>query len=102
MAGDIEPQNENANLTFGAVPPPNRMRRLSTGERLVLLVIIGAAGLLPVLLSHMWFPLLSGNNDEPVYLYQADLARHGRFTLPLGDYADAFRPWLAGEDHGRV
>jgi len=45
------------------------------------------------------FPLLSGDRDEGVYVFQAHMLLHGKLTLPAARYGEFFRPWLSGERH---
>lgn len=43
-----------------------------------------------------WFPHLSKNNDEAVYLFQASLYRAGHVSLPAAGMGPSFRPWMSG------
>ena len=52
--------------------------------------------LLYLYVQYRWFPYLSKNNDEAVYLFQADLLREGRLTLPTAELGASFRPWMSG------
>lgn len=47
-------------------------------------------------MQYRWFPHLSKNNDEPVYLFQAELFRSGRLTLPAMEVGGGLRPWMSG------
>lgn len=47
-------------------------------------------------MQYRWFPHLSKNNDEGVYLFQAELFRSGHLTLPSVDVAGGLRPWMSG------
>lgn len=50
------------------------------------------------LVESLWvFPYLSDNNDEAVYLLQADALRHGRLSPPAPRNGDAFLPWLSAQ-----
>lgn len=41
------------------------------------------------------FPFYSGDHDEPVYRFQAEMLRDGAITLPRAQN-EFFRPWLSG------
>jgi 4-amino-4-deoxy-L-arabinose transferase-like glycosyltransferase len=56
-----------------------------------------AAAIWAVAGSAVLFPHLSDNNDEAVYLLQADALREGRWFPPAGEPAAAFRPWLSAD-----
>jgi hypothetical protein len=49
-----------------------------------------------LVMQYRWFPHLSKDNDEPVYLFQAQVLRDGHLTLPAGDLGLSFRPWMSG------
>lgn len=49
-----------------------------------------------LVVQYRWFPHLSKNNDEPVYLFQAELLRSGRLTLPALEVGGGLRPWMSG------
>jgi hypothetical protein len=51
--------------------------------------------------AHELFPDRSGNNDEAVYVYQAEVLRSGDLTTPIGPTTDFVRPWMSGthDDH---
>lgn len=57
--------------------------------------LAGAAALFAVVFSATVFPNLSDNNDEAVYLLQADALRHGHLFPPAPEPAESFRPWLS-------
>lgn len=62
----------------------------------VLVVVVAlAAGLWAVVASRVVFPQLSSNDDEAVYLLQADALRQGHLFPPAAAPAEAFRPWLS-------
>ena len=48
-----------------------------------LLAAVALAGYLVV--QYRWFPHLSKNNDEPVYLFQSAMLRDGHLTLSAAD-----------------
>ena len=47
-------------------------------------------------------PLYSGNNDEPVYVFQARTIEHGHLTVSAALHDQSFRPWLTAEHNGRL
>ncbi len=63
---------------------------------LVLLAIASAT--LAVAVQRNVFPYYSGDRDEPVYRYQAQMLEDGLLTIPRSQEA-FFRPWLSGP-HG--
>src|SRR5689334_9271829 len=46
------------------------------------------------------YPFYSGDHDEPVYRYQAQMLADGHISIPLAQN-EFFRPWLSGphDDH---
>jgi hypothetical protein len=48
------------------------------------------------------YPHLTSNNDEAVYLFQAQMLRHGHVTLPADTHAGLYRPWMSGVHEGEV
>ncbi|MGO9560385.1 MAG: ArnT family glycosyltransferase [Acidimicrobiales bacterium] len=48
------------------------------------------------------FPLGSGDLDEGVYVFQANMLLHGLVSLPAHRYGEFFRPWLTGQRDGRI
>ncbi|MDQ3106855.1 MAG: hypothetical protein M3Q68_03520, partial [Actinomycetota bacterium] len=64
------------------------------------LAFVAFAGFLFV--QYRWFPHLSKNNDEAVYLFQAEMLRDGNLTLPASDIGISFRPWMSGAFGDRV
>lgn len=63
-------------------------------------IVIALAALsfvLAIVVADRLFPLLSANNDEAVYLFQARIFRSGHLTLPADGYRDFFRPWMSSE-----
>ncbi len=67
--------------------------------RIETLALAGAAVALSLVGTQWLVPYTTGNNDEAVFLFQAELYRDGQVTLP-GDLADAFRPWMSGVRDG--
>ncbi len=60
-------------------------------------VLFGAIAFVVFLvLQYRWFPHLSKNNDEPVYLFQSELLRSGHLTLPTSAVGGGLRPWMSG------
>jgi hypothetical protein len=59
------------------------------------LAILGA--LWAMTASRLLFPFLSIDQDEAVYLLQADTFRHGGLFPPAPPHADAFTPWLSSQ-----
>ena len=57
---------------------------------------------LSLIVADWLFPLLSANNDEAVYLFQARVYRSGHLTLPAAEYRDFFRPWMSSEHDQRL
>ena len=57
---------------------------------------------LSLVVADWLFPLLSTNNDEAVYLFQARVFRSGHLTLPASEYRDFFRPWMSSEHDQRL
>jgi hypothetical protein len=51
-------------------------------------------------IQYRWFPHLSKNNDEPVYLFQAAMYRDGHLTLP--NLGLGLRPWMSGTYGDRI
>ena len=47
------------------------------------------------------FPFYSGDHDEPVYRFQAEMLRMGEINIPLAQN-QFFRPWLSGPAHGHL
>ncbi len=67
---------------------------------------VAALGLAAVAVSllarHLLFPALSWNRDEPVYLWQMESLRAGRFTTPDGGFPEFFHPWLSARGDGNL
>ena len=75
-------------------------RRLGRHRVLVALVVFTFAVSLAV--QHWYFPLYSGDNDEPVYVLQAKMLLQGKITLSGAAQGDFFRPWLTLQHDGRL
>ncbi len=65
-------------------------------SRLPLLALLAFFFGLYLYVQYRWFPHLSKNNDEAVYLFQAEMLRDGRLTLPAAELGASFRPWMSG------
>lgn len=67
--------------------------------------VVGGLAVLSFVLSLMvaalLFPYQSVNNDEAVYVFQANAMLRGELTLPAESHSDFFRPWMSGEHDGR-
>ena len=63
----------------------------------IVIVLAIASFVLALVVADRLFPLLSANNDEAVYLFQARIFRSGHLTLPADGYRDFFRPWMSSE-----
>lgn len=63
--------------------------------RWIPLALASGAGGLALLVSSVVFPLLSENNDEAIYLLQAEALRHGRLFPPAPENWRAFLPALS-------
>ena len=61
-----------------------------------LLVLVGVAVIVAVIVRHEVFPAFSVNRDEPVYLWQTQMLRDGRFFASDGGAPSFFQPWLSG------
>ena len=63
----------------------------------IVIVLAIVSFVLALVVADQLFPLLSANNDEAVYLFQARIFRSGHLTLPADGYRDFFRPWMSSE-----
>lgn len=70
--------------------------------RLVLYFIAIVGAITVVALREPLWPHLTGNNDEAVYLYQAELLADGAVTLPADGSEIFFQPWLTGRHGDRI
>ena len=62
---------------------------------LVVLLLLAVAGFVLSMVVHTTLmPYTTGNADEVVYRYQAEVYRAGEVTIP--DDGPAFRPWMSG------
>lgn len=53
-----------------------------------------------LLVGHAFFENLSVNNDEAVYVLEAQAFANGQLTLSDSAHGDAFRPWMSGRVEG--
>ncbi|MDQ1460736.1 MAG: hypothetical protein QOI08_2220 [Actinomycetota bacterium] len=65
-------------------------------------VVSGLAGGAALLARANLFPLMSGDADEPVYVYQGRMLTHGHVTLSAATHAEFFHPWLFGRHGSRL
>jgi hypothetical protein len=56
-----------------------------------------AAGVIALLVKAQLFPLMSGDADESVYIYQGRMLADGDTTLASAVHAEFLHPWLFGE-----
>ncbi|MGZ6977936.1 MAG: hypothetical protein ACXVJW_07500 [Acidimicrobiia bacterium] len=77
-----------------------RRDRLSVRWILVVAALAVLAFVSAIAVQRNVFPFYSGDHDEPVYRYQADLIRDGHINVPIAQN-EFFRPWLSGprDDH---
>src|SRR5262245_33523426 len=59
--------------------------------------VAGVAGAIALLAKARLFPLMSGDADESVYIYQGRMLADGHATLAADVHATFFYPWLFGE-----
>jgi hypothetical protein len=73
-------------------------RRLLWIGLIVLLAVVAFVAAIAV--QRNVFPFYSGDHDEPVYRFQAEMLRDGHITIPRAQ-DEFFRPWLSGpsDDH---
>jgi hypothetical protein len=65
-------------------------------------LLTGVAFAVALAAHRLVYPLLSWNRDEPVYLWQADLLRHGQLRAPDLGYPGQTIPWLSGARGGHL
>jgi Dolichyl-phosphate-mannose-protein mannosyltransferase len=65
-------------------------------------VLAVASGALALVARANLFPLMSGDADEPVYVYQARMLAEGHVTLAARVHAQFFYPWLFGQRGSRL
>ena len=64
--------------------------------------VAAVAGVLALVARANLFPLMSGDSDEPVYVYQARMLAQGHVTLAARVHAEFFYPWLFGRRGSRL
>ncbi len=75
-----------------------------TGSRhwlVALLLLLVASAALSIAVQRNVFPFYSGDRDEPVYRYQAQMLADGHVTIPATQ-EQFFRPWLSGPVDGHL
>ncbi len=63
-------------------------------------LLAAAAFCVSLAVGHLFFENLSLNNDEAVYVLEAQMFREGEVTLSDSAHGDAFRPWMSGRVGG--
>jgi hypothetical protein len=58
------------------------------------------AAVVALLSEHYVYPGFSWNRDEPVYLWQSGLLRHGQITVSDFGFPEVLQPWLTGHRDG--
>jgi hypothetical protein len=81
-----------------SLPPRQRSGRGSW----LLLAFVGVSGAAALIARANLFPLMSGDADEPVYVYQGRMLAQGHVTLSAAARAEFFHPWLFGNHGGRL
>jgi 4-amino-4-deoxy-L-arabinose transferase-like glycosyltransferase len=71
-------------------------------RRLGLVGLAACSFILAIAVQRNIFPLYSGDNDEPVYVWQAQNMLDGRATVPASEQEQFFRPWLTGRAGDRL
>lgn len=68
------------------------------------LPVVGLAAVsfvLALVVHHLWFRYGSGDRDEAIYQYQAQLLRDGHLSVPVDQFR-FYRPWLTDLYQGRL
>ena len=60
------------------------------------------AGAVAVWAHQHVFPAMSWNRDEPVYLWNVEVLRHGQLTATDGGHPELFLPWLSAAQDGTM
>lgn len=68
--------------------------------RIIVSLLAALAFTISLLIGFTFFPNLSLNNDEAVYVLQAQMYGQGDVTLSDSAHGDAFRPWMSGRVDG--
>src|SRR3954464_9524654 len=71
-------------------------------SRLGLFGVVAAAGVIALVSRANLAPLMSGDADEPVYVYQARMLAQGHVTLAARTHGTFFHPWLFGQRGDRL
>jgi hypothetical protein len=64
--------------------------------------LAAATFVVSLIVGTVLFPHQSVNNDEAVYVYQANVILDGHLTVAAEPHRDFFRPWMSGEHDGRM
>jgi hypothetical protein len=81
---------------------PVRRRRQVALKYGVLAILAALAFVSAIAVNRTVFPLFSGDDDDAVYVLQAETLRQGDLTLPAADQREFFRPWLTGLHEDRL
>lgn len=78
-------------------------RRRSWLRRHRAVLLLAAVAFVASLLVHQrLLPHYSGDHDEPVYRFQAEMLLDGKLTLSAAEQQHFFRPWLSGQVGDRI
>ncbi len=80
-------------------PPQSRLLRGLSSPRATVVIVLVAAVVAAVIDAFI-YPAFSWNRDEPVYLWQVELLRHGQLTAPDGGFPELLHPWLSAWREG--
>src|ERR1700704_6463240 len=90
-------------IVQGGNDPVRSRRPLGAPRTWMTLLFVGIVpGAIALLARANLFPLMSGNSDEPVYVYQARMLAQGHVTLASRLHAEFFHPWLFGQRGGHL
>ncbi|MBV8951961.1 MAG: glycosyltransferase family 39 protein [Actinobacteria bacterium] len=79
----------------------SRSRRRALTRPVLIAVLVTLAIVAAFAVHRTLFPYYSGDADEPVYRFQAQMLLHGLVTLP-GSQKAFFQPWLSGPHDGKL
>ena len=79
----------------------DRCQEWLTRDRQVTLVLAVVVGVTVFVLGEQFFPYLSSNHDEAVYLQQAEMLLDGQLRM-YPPVAESFRPWFFVTDGGSM
>ena len=92
---------EERELSPFAAPAPEPPESRRVVSRVAPWAVAALLGAWAVAASLTFFPDLTNNNDEAVYLLQADALRRGYLFPPAPTSWEAFLPWFSFHDGGR-